>query len=218
MLYMLCFLPFLVAVLFRFGIPFAEIQLRAVLRADAVLSPYYLLFDLFLAVFTPYFLTFVSAMVMLSEVDENLTIYLAVTPIRKKGYIVSRLMYPALLSVLISAVLLSLCSLMEWTALHVLLASLLSALMCIPVAMLIVTFSHNRVEGLALAKLAGLLLFGLPIPFFLTNGLDYLFSWLPSFWVAKLFTAQNSWSVLPSVLVPMAWIWLLYRRFERKLL
>ena len=95
MLYMMCFLPLLIASLFRFGIPLLEAQLTSVFQSDAVLTGYYLLFDLFLAVFAPYFLVFISAMVMLSEIDEHVAAYLAVTPVRRKGYIISRLCVPS---------------------------------------------------------------------------------------------------------------------------
>lgn len=218
MLYMLCFLPLLIAGVFRFGIPLLETQLCALFGAASILKDYYLLFDLFLAVFIPYFLVFISAMVMLSEIDEHITAYLAVTPIRKKGYLVSRLLYPALISIAVSAALMAFCTLTQWTAWNILLSNLLAVLVCVPVAMLIVVFSHNRVEGMALAKLAGLLLFGFPVPFFLQNGFQYLFAWLPSFWVAKVFSGQAYWAVIPAVLVSSAWTWVQYKTFERKLL
>lgn len=218
MLMVFCFLPFVIAAVFRFGIPFLEIQLCGWLAADAVLADYYLLFDLFLAVFAPYFLVFLSAMVMLTEIDERTAAYLAVTPVGRRGYLVSRLLFPALPAALISAALLSISSLTRWTAWNVILVCLLSVLLCIPVAMLIVTFSRNRVEGMALAKLAGLAMFGLPVPFFLTNGTQYLFSFLPSFWIAKAFTTANDWFALPAIAVSALWIGLLYRRFSRRLL
>jgi hypothetical protein len=61
----------------------------------------------------------------------------------------------------------------------------LASLLSIALALLIVAFSHNRVEGMALAKLSGVFLLGLPVPFFLSSGVQYLFSPLPSFWIAK---------------------------------
>ncbi len=218
MLFILCFMPLLIAALFRFGIPFLEAQLTAAFHTASVLSGYYLLFDLFLAVIAPYLLVFISAMVMLSEIDEHVAAYLAVTPVRRDGYIVSRLIYPALLSAIVSAALLMCCALTEWTLWNILLLSLLSVLLCVPVAMLVVAYSHNRVEGMALSKISGLLLCGFPVPFFLTNGLQYLFGWLPSFWIAKLFQQQNYLDLLPAVLLSAMWIWLQYKRFERKLL
>jgi len=218
MLTLFCFLPLVIAAVFRFGIPFLETQLCALLNKPSVLREYYLLFDLFLAVFAPYFLVFLSSMVMLAEIDEHVSAYLAVTPIRKQGYLVSRFLFPALFAALVSAALMACCSLTHWTIGNIALLCLLSVLLCIPVAMMIVVFSHNRVEGMALAKLAGLLLFGLPVPFFLTNETQYLFAWLPSFWIAKVFMGPAYWAAIPAIVLSAVWILLQYKRFERKLL
>ena len=218
MLFLFCFLPFVVAAVFRFGIPFLESQLCAVFHKASILADYYLLFDLFLAVFAPYFLVFISAMVILTEIDERTAAYLAVTPIRRQGYLLSRLLYPAILSMGISTVLMLCCTLTPWTIPNILLVCLLAVVLCIPVAMLVVVFSHNRVEGMALAKLAGLVLFGLPIPFFLTNGFQYLFAWLPSFWIGKVFMDFNVSTVLLALLLSFAWIGVLYRKFQHKLI
>ena len=218
MLYVFCFLPLLIAGVFRFGIPFLEAQLCTVLGKVSVLANYYLLFDLLLAILIPYFLVFTSAMVMLTEIDERTAAYLSVTPIRRKGYLVSRLLYPALFSMFLSVTLMIFSTLTPWSVWNILLVCLLSVMLCFPVAMLIVAFSHNRVEGMALAKLSGLILFGLPVPFFITNQFQYLFAWVPSFWIAKVFSGMNYWGIIPAVLVSCIWIWMLYRRFERKLL
>ena len=218
MLSLFCFLPLLIAVLFRFGVPFLETQLRALLGVPAVLADYYLLFDLFLAVFTPYFLVFLSSMVMLSEIDEHVSAYLAVTPLRKQGYLLSRFLFPAVIAVLVSAVLMTWCTLTRWTLIGILLVCVLAVLLCVPIAMMIVVLSHNRVEGMAVAKLAGLALFGLPVPFFITGGLQYLFAWLPSFWIAKVFVGTDGWAVIPAIVLSLLWIWIFYKWFMRKLL
>ena len=77
--------------------------------------------------------------------------------------------------------------------------TLLSSLLSIPVAMLIVTLSQNRVEGMAIGKIAGLVLFGLPAPFFIEGNFQYLLSWLPSFWTAKVFTTGSTWVAIPAI-------------------
>lgn len=218
MLLFMCFIPLLIAAVFRLGIPYLETFLRSAFEAPAILTGYYLLFDLFLAMFAPFFLVFISSMVMLSEIDENIAAYLAVTPIRKSGYLVSRLLYPALISLFVSFALMAYCTLTAWTVWGVLLVCALSVLLCVPVAMMIVVFSHNRVEGMAIAKLSGLILFGLPVPFFLHGGFQYLFAWLPSFWIAKVFADNAYWGIAPAILLSAAFIWVQYRRFERKLL
>lgn len=84
-------------------------------------------------------------------------------------------------------------------------------------ALLLFSLSHNRVEGMALGKLSGLFLLGLPVPFFLHSGVQFLFSPLPSFWMAKLLIDADFVYLLPVLLTALAWLWLLYRKFERKL-
>ena len=218
MLFIICAVPLLVALVFRFGVPMLENLLCEVFGEASVLSDYYLLFDLFLAVITPYMFVFVSAMVMLTEMDDHIAIYLAVTPIRKKGYIISRLGFPAAISMVVTAVLMSTCALSQWSIINIMLVSMSASLISIPIAMLIVAFSHNRVEGMALAKMAGLVLLGLPAPFFLPMRYQYFLGWLPSFWTAKAFVDMKVWPLIPLVAVSLLWIWALYRRFQRKII
>lgn len=217
MLLVVLIAPILAAFFFRFGIPIIERLLTAYLQETAILSSYYLLFDLFLSMLTPYMFCFASAMVMLTEYDENMTSYLAVTPIGKKGYILSRLVFPAAISFLGSVLLLLYFSLTEWSMTMIVLICLLTSLASIAVALLVFSVSHNRVEGMAMSKLSGLMMMGLPVPFFLLSSVQYLFAVLPSFWIAKLSLEQNLLYFILAILTSLIWIWLLYRKFEIKL-
>ena len=217
MLYMVMAAPILAGCAFHFGVPALETLLCRLFGETAILSDYYLLFDLFLAVMTPYLFCFVSSMVMLSEYDENIASYLAVTPIGRRGYIVSRLVLPAVVSIAASVLVMRFLALADWTWANLLLVGALGGVLSIPVALLVVAFSHNRVEGMALAKLAGVILLGLPVPFFIGGGAQYLFSVLPSFWIAKLVLSENNLLLLPAVAASLLWIWALYRKFERKM-
>jgi len=156
-------------------------------------------------------------MVILTERDENVAAYLAVTPVGKSGYLTSRLVFPAAISVLLSIVILEVFKLTAWTLPDVLLVSLLSGVVSMAVALFLVAYSQNRVEGMALAKLSGVILLGLPVPFFLTTGVQYLFSPLPSFWIAKAFTGGGLWNMIPALLTSALWIGAFRHRFERKL-
>lgn len=217
MLAAVCAAVVLTASFIRFGIPAAEIFLCGYFEKEVILKDYYLLFDLLLALVTPYMLCFASAMTMLTEYDENITSYLAVTPVGKKGYALSRLVFPALISFIVSILLMMWFSLTEWPFGTILLVCALTSLASLTVALFLFSFSHNRVEGLAMGKLAGLLMLGLPVPFFMQSGVQYLFSPLPSFWIAKLSLEQNAVFLLLAVLSSLFWIWPLYRRFSRKI-
>lgn len=102
------------------------------------------------------------------------------------GYVLSRLVFPAGIAFTVSVVLIRWFSLTVWPFEMILLASLLTCLASVAVALLLFAFSHNRVEGMAVGKLSGLLMLGLPVPFFLPSDVQYLFSPLPSFWITKL--------------------------------
>lgn len=217
MLVAACFASVLAALFFRFGIPRVEELLCAYFHREAILADYYLLFDVLLAILTPYMLCFASAMMMLTEYDDNLASYLAVTPVGKKGYVVSRLIFPAGLSLAASVLLLLFFSLTEWTPWMLLSVCALTSVTSVSIALLLFSISHNRVEGMATGKLSGLMLLGLPVPFFIHTNLQYLFAPLPSFWVAKLSIEGNAMLLLPALLSSLAWIYVLYIRFDRKL-
>ena len=217
MLYAVCLAPLLAAVFFKFGIPLIEQQLCGLLSKSVILQEYYLLFDLFLSVLTPYMLSFASSMVILTEYDENMAVYMAVTPIGKAGYFISRLAFPAVISFGVSVFLLSVFSLTTLSILTIVLLSLLGSLQSIAVSLLLVSLSHNRVEGMALAKMSGILMLGLPVPFFVFSGIQYVFSPLPSFWTAKMAQEASFIPLIPALVTSLLWIIVLYGRFKRKL-
>lgn len=217
MLAAVCCATILSAFFIRFGIPALEHVLCGYFQKEAILLDYYLLFDLLLALVTPYMLCFASAMMMLTEYDENMTTYLAVTPVGKTGYILSRLALPSAISFIISVMLMHWFTLTRWSWEMILITCLLTCLVSLAVALLLFVFSHNRVEGMAMAKLSGLLMLGLPVPFFLFSGMQYLFSPLPSFWIAKLCIDRNPVFLAAALLTSLVWILLLYRRFSRKI-
>lgn len=217
MLWAVCLAPLATALLFRFGIPCAEALLCAHFQKRTILAGYYLLFDLVLCLMPSYMLCFASAMVMLTERDENMAGYMAVTPVGKRGYVLSRLIFPAVLSIPYSILLTQFFSLTDWDYPLLFEAGLLMSLLSVAVALFIYSFSRNRVEGMAMCKMSGLMLAGLVIPFFVLPDAQYLIAFLPSFWVAKLFLKENNLLMLPALAVSLVWIGMLGCRFGRKL-
>lgn len=217
MLWAVCIAPLLTALLFRFGIPYAETLLCARFQRQSIFADYYLLFDLVLCLMPSYMFCFASAMVMLTERDENMAGYMAVTPVGKAGYVLSRLVLPAAISIPFSILLTKFFSLAYWDYLILLEAGLLMSLLSVAIALIIFSFSRNRVEGIAMGKMSGLMIFGLAVPFFVLSDAQYLVAFLPSFWVAKLCMAGSSFFILPALSVSLVWILALSRRFGRKL-
>jgi len=217
MLITICFAVILTALFTRYGVPALEGALCGYFHVNTILSEYYLMFDLLLAVVTPYMLSFASSLMMLTEFDENMSSYLSITPVGKNGYLISRLGLPSAISYLLSVLLLSGFSLTKWTAPILLATGILSCLSSAAVAMLLFSYSHNRVEGMAMGKLAGILMLGLFAPFFIKTNVQYLFAVLPSFWIAKLSMEQNVLYFLPGLVCAMLWLFPLMNRFQRKI-
>jgi len=217
MLWAVCLAPILTALLFRFGLPYGEALLCAYFQRQAILADYYLLFDLWLCLTPSYMLCFASAMVMLTERDENMAGYMAVTPVGKRGYILSRTAFPGVVSFFFSLILTYFFALTRW---KLLLLSAVSLLMCLSgtaAALFIFSFSRNRVEGMAMAKMASLIFLSLGVPFFVSSDAQYFAAFLPSFWAAKLAMEENVLHMLPALAVSFVWIGWLGRRFMWKL-
>lgn len=218
MLFLACIAPVLCGMLFHFGIPFIDRQITEYYKIPEIIAPYYLLFDLILAVITPLMLCFVSAMVMLGEIDDNITNYLVVTPLGKSGYFLSRLGFPMVMAYGLTIVIFSIFSLTGPSFATIIIVSFLASLLGLIVSMLVVSISTNKVEGMALTKLSGLFLIGLPVPFFVGGNVQYILFFLPAFWISKYAIAHNGLYFMLGILTSFSWVILLYRRFYHKLI
>lgn len=217
MLIMLLLAPILAAVFFRFAIPTIEAQLVGYFEVDYIIEPYYLIFDLLLCALTSYMLSFIATMTMLDEYDHHIVGHLIVTPLKKSGYLHARITIPLVFSWMISVVIVWIFSLVSWNFYELLVISFLLSIMSVIFSLIVFSFSKNKVEGLAIAKIAGLILSGLFIPFFLSNITQYYFSFLPSFWIAKYAINNQIINLIASLLSSLIWLLLLYKRFLYKL-
>jgi len=188
MLFFVCISPLLCGLLIRFGIPFVE-NLLTEHFDKVILLPYYLIFDLFLAVITAAMFSFASAMVILGEIDDGITSYLAITPIGKSGYLVSRLVFPLILSLFMSIVVLIVFSLTRPSVSMILIISIMASIFGFIMSMIVVSMSTNKVEGLAVMKLSNILTIGIIAPFLVSEKFQIIFFLFPSF-NDKLYTAE----------------------------
>lgn len=190
--------PLLLLAVLRFGVPVASELLS--LQADFDLTVYY---DLILSValfLTPLILGVMTGFLMLDERDEKLIDYYSVTPLSKRGYMQYRLFLPVLLSIVYSTLLLACSGLAPfrfWSLLTILPMMALSA----PVMSLFLSaYASNKVEGMALSKGVGLLIFGPAVAYFIPFPLQTLGAVFPSYWSSKSYLAGFA-SDLPSAML-----------------
>ena len=77
---------------------------------NSVMGNYYM-FDLLLAAIIPFMFSFAFGLVILEELDDKVVIYLSVTPLRNKGYLLSRLIYPLFIGGILTVLMLLVSSL-----------------------------------------------------------------------------------------------------------
>lgn len=216
-LFAACLTPILAGFLFRFATPLLETALTGWLHTPEVLPPYYALIDIFFAMLSPVMFCFISAMVSLEEVDEKTAAYLFVTPLGRNGYLAARFCIPAVAAFLVTVVLLPIFKLTSLSLINIVLFAAGGTLQGTIIALLILTFSTNKLEGMAVTKLSSLMIFGAAIPFFIKHNIQYVISLLPSFWIGKAAFENKLFYMLPAIMLSMIWIFVLFKRYLRKI-
>ncbi|MDT2935524.1 ABC transporter permease [Lactococcus lactis] len=217
MLFAACLAPILVGLLFRFAIPILEATLTEWFQISAVISPYYALIDIFFAMLSPVMFCFVSAMVCLEEADEKTAAYLFVTPLEKNGYLAARFGVPAVAAFLITAVLLPVFKLTPLSPVDIVLLTVGGTLQGIIISLLILSFSSNKLEGMAVTKLSALMIFGAAIPFIIKHNIQYVIFPLPSFWIGKAIYENMPLYMLIAFVLSALWIYFLLKCYLRKI-
>ena len=217
MLFVSCFAPILAGFFFRFVIPFIEAALTDSFHIRAVISPYYKLVDILFAMLSSTMFCFVSAMVSLEERDEKTAVYLFITPLRKTGYMVARFCVPAVIAFLVTIILLPVFKLTDPSPLTILLLAVGGTLQGMMIALLVLTISSNKLEGMAVTKLSTLTVLGAVIPFFIQSDIQYIIFPLPSFWVGKAILENMPLYMLPAFVLSAIWIFFLFKQYLRKI-
>ena len=211
MMFAACFTPFVMGALIKFGIPFLE------RITDFSLQAYYPIFDLLLSIMAPVLLCFAFAMITLEEIDDKVSRYFSITPLGKSGYLFTRLGVPSIISAVIAFIVLLLFSLEKLSIGMTICLALLGSVQAIIVSLMIITLSSNKLEGMAVTKLAALTLLGIPAPFFIDSYYQFTVGFLPSFWVAKAMQNEAVLYFSIGLVVALVWYYFLTKRLFRKL-
>ncbi len=214
--------PLLLAAL-RYGLPAADDMLGD--RFGISIAEHGSFALAFALQLVPLLLGMLAGFVMLEERDERLIACLAVTPLGKAGYVRHRLSLPLALALLWTVLLGFGSGLDEAGRLLTLSASLLSAIQTPLYSLLLAACAGNKIEGLAISKLAGLVVFAPVLAFFAPWPWQIAGTLLPGYWAAKLLAlgSENGSDVVSALCAVSAglsltslFFWQLYRMYARK--
>ncbi len=204
--------PFLVGMIFKYAIPFANSILEE--RLSFSLKPWYGLVDGMLICLTSMFVALAFAFLILEERDEGITAFYQITPTGGYSYLMARIGIPMIGAWIVTVSTACFFNISGLPKMTILASSTISILTGIILAMVIVALAGNRVEGLALAKLTGISFLGLILVWFIPAPYAYFLAFLPSFWIGKLILGgAAALPFLLGLLLSLLWIIFFTRRF-----
>lgn len=216
MLFVICFVPFIAGVFFRIVIPMAESKLCDIFEKKYILTPYYDVVDGFLAVLSVLMYCFASAMIVLEEKDSGVKRYMEVTPLGRKGYFVSHFILPTAIGFVVSCIALLLFSLGEHSGIEKIIICFLSVFCGMVCSFLIVSLAGNKVEGMAVSKLSGMIMLAVIVPYVTEAKWQYVFGLIPSYWIGRVLKYREAGSALCCLLVCSIWLWGLLKWEKRE--
>lgn len=129
----------------------------------------------------------ISGFSMLDDADDGVLFSLKVTPISTMYFVSVKLSMTFIFSFVATTALLFITGLLtELSLLNAIMIVLLSSLQAPFIALIMATFSSNKVEGFVIMKLTGLTLIGPIVSLFLTDWTELLLSIFPGFFPSRM--------------------------------
>ncbi|MDD3136157.1 MAG: hypothetical protein PHF64_06620 [Methanoregula sp.] len=130
---------------------------------------------------------FVYAFLMIDERDENILSALRVVPVSAPIFLLSRLLGASLFAFLYSVFSFIILGMVKIPFLAIILISLTFALLAPVIALLIVTFSGNKVDAIAVFKGVDLFVLLPIVSLFISGSWKFIFGMFPHFWAIYSF-------------------------------
>ncbi len=163
----------------------------------------------------------VIGFLLLDHRDEGSLAALGVTPLTFGGYLVYRLAVPLPLALAATLLMFPLAGVAGVRPAAAVVAALVAAPMAPLFALFLAAFARNKVQGFALMKAAGAVLWPPLFAFFVPLPWQLLFGLSPVYWPARVYWAalagESAWALwaVPGLAWQALLIWLLLNRYRR---
>jgi len=213
-------IPIISALFLRWAVP--PINQSLINRYDFDLAPYYpVLMAYFFVVMPPIIFSVLVGFLLLDEKDDRTLNALQVTPLSMNSYIAYRVAVPIILTVVLMFVIFPLANLGSLPADSLMITALASAPMSPMLALFLASQAQNKVQGFALMKLVGILLFSPIGAFFINSNWEFAFGILPTYWPMKVYWTLEAgephvWIYFAVAVIYQSLVtWFFIRRFNR---
>ncbi len=179
-LYVMFFIPFLFIALLRFGLP-------PLFEVLPMLASYKMVILASICLVTAMFPAFIFSFILLDEKDLEVLAVIRVLPVSSSVFILYRLLFISLFSLLFNLLILILSNQTEWLFGKMLLVSIPLAMVSPVSCLIITTFASNKIVGTTWMK--GLnFLFMIPVLTYIFEGnWEYILGILPYYWIFKIY-------------------------------
>jgi len=170
--------PILLTIALRWIIPFFTETLITYID----LKIYYPLITGFVVLFIPILMGMLTGFILLDERDDYVFMTLITTPLSKEGYILYRILLPMVISFIYSIAIIPIINLISFSFITIIPIAVLTALEAPLVALYLVVFAGNKVEGLALTKALSFFMIAPLVGYVIKSNWKYLLGLLPTYW------------------------------------
>lgn len=214
------FIPVMSALVLRWGVPPLTERLIELYSFD--LTPYYpLLLSYFFVLMCPFTFGVLIGFLLLDEKDDQTLTALQVTPLSLNSYVAYRVAVPVLLTIVLMYVIFPLSDLGEFDPYIIGVTAIAAAPLSPMFALFLASQAQNKVQGFALMKMLGLVLFIPVLSYFVDSGWELLFGIIPTYWPIKVYWMleageTNVWLVVLVAVVYQSLITAFFiRRFNK---
>jgi len=214
--------PMILGLVGKFLVPFLRESLLD--RFDLMLH-YPAIFTFFILA-NPFIYGALAAFSLLDEREENVLNAIRITPVKLSTYLLSKVFFIILVSIITGMLITAYIGLVEIPLLVSFAINTLMAFLAPFNMMLINTFAKNRVEGFALVKGTGFMILLPIVAFYVSNPFNLILGIIPGYWPAMAINQfiHPDFSVMPYwgyILIGGLYLsvatWLLYHKFKEKL-
>lgn len=213
--------PLIFLIVNLLGVPFITSYIDARWGVDITL--FHRIIVLFFVFIISMIYGMISAFIILDEKDEAIISFIHITPFSLSGYMLYRLGF-AFLSSSFGVSILSITFLLkgDLSVFESFFLICIVPMESIFMALFIVSFAKNKVEGLALSKLVGIIPFSAIGAYLIVGNVKYLLAIFPPFWVIQAVEAEEFKYVLlfvfMSILIHLVYIKFLFKKFRKNIL
>ena len=180
------FIPIIMALILRWGVPPLNAHLIEQYNFDLV-EYYPVLLAYFFVGLCPMVFGVVIGFLLLDEKDDNTLTALQVTPLPLNSYLLYRITIPIILTIGLMFVIFPLANLTPFSTRTILLSAIAAAPMAPMLALALASIAQNKVQGFALMKLIGIVLFVPILAYFAPAGWELAFGFVPTYWPMKVY-------------------------------